>query len=173
MMILKDIGRILHKLIRRTHGTELARGSSRWIGEVSTRRGDVWVQIFFASHASRRVEGRKLDGGAVDLLTTNCYKKRPKFQPSFGGYKNEGTNLVRATLRQDMYKVTSGTSISTSQVGSKGARRHYCWVITIRIRGKKGGDKGISMYNVMTNENKNENKTAAISAVGDMAATAL
>jgi hypothetical protein len=79
MMIIKYIKRILHKLVRRTHGTELARGASRWIGEVSARRGDIWVHVFFAGHARRRVERRKLDGGAVDLLTTNCYKRRAKF----------------------------------------------------------------------------------------------
>ena len=143
MMIIKDIKRILHKLVRRTHGTELAGGASRWIGEVSARRGDIWVHVFFAGHARRRVERRKFDGGAVDLLTTNCYKRRAKFQSSFGRYDNAGTNLVRATLRQDTCKATGGTSIATSQVGSKAARRHYCWRMTVRTNGKKGATREV------------------------------
>ena len=72
MVIIINIKRILQKLIRRTDRTELARRGGGWVGKVAARRGDVRVHVLFACHARRWVEGRELDGGAVDLKTTDC-----------------------------------------------------------------------------------------------------
>ena len=72
MMIVINIKRILQKLIRRTDRTELARRGGGWVGKVAAHRGDVRVHVLFAGHARRWVEGRELDGGAVNFETTNC-----------------------------------------------------------------------------------------------------
>jgi len=55
----------------------MARGTSGWVGQVATVRGDVRVHIFRAGHARRRVDRRELDRGAVDFFMTDRLSEQP------------------------------------------------------------------------------------------------
>ncbi len=150
MMVVKDIKRKSEELIRRAHAAELASGSGVGVRQVAAGSGDVSVHVPRAGHARRRRNRDEFNSRAVHLLFADSLSEQTLNEIGVG--------------RQSVHPLPPSELPVGCRTPLLQRLRNQC-VFASNCRRPA--------YKVITKEKSRENSTAAISALGAIAANSL